>query len=59
MRFGRRGFREVERRFDFNNKIRDDKKEKERYRSIKPKTDITIEEARKYWDNIFSLPKKN
>lgn len=57
MRFGSRGFREVERRFDFDNRMRDDKKE-EGYRNIKPKTDITIEEARKYWDDIFSLPKE-
>lgn len=48
-----RGFREV-REVKPNFEVRKTDKEKEEgYKQIKPKTDITVTEAKKFWDGLF------
>ena len=47
-----RRFREVERNIEIE-KMNKDKKE-ENYKKIKPETNITFEEANRFWDNVFA-----
>lgn len=47
----RRGFREVERNIERENLNK--KKEEEGFKQIKPETDMTVEEAMNFWDNLF------
>ena len=44
-------FREVERKIE---KERVNKDRNEKYKEIKPETDITVEEARQFLDNLFA-----
>lgn len=49
MRF--KEFREVEKNIE--RELKKDKKE-ENYKKIKPETNITVDEARSFWDNMFA-----
>ena len=46
-------FREIKVR-----EIRDETKKDEKYKKIKPETDMTVEEARSYLDSLFNLPEE-
>jgi hypothetical protein len=47
-----RGFREVERNIE-SEKLNKDKKE-ENYKQIKPETNMTVEEVKNFWNEIFA-----
>lgn len=48
----RRGFREI-REIKEVNETQDRKPNEEGFRKIKPETDITSDEAQKFWDEFF------
>lgn len=50
------GFREIK-----NREIKEIQKEKEEegYKKIKPETDITVEQARAYWNDFFTRLNEN
>jgi hypothetical protein len=48
-----RGFREVERNIE-REKLNQEEEKKNRYKQIKPETDITLEEVKNFWNDIFA-----
>lgn len=47
-------FREVERHIDEERLVKaEEKKENENYRKIKPESNMSVEEARSFWDSMF------
>lgn len=52
----RRRFREVERKIDRTRETKDtkDTKNSEAFKSIKPETDITMEECQRFFDSLFA-----
>lgn len=46
-------FREVEKHFDAEDRMIKKEEEKKEFLEIKPETNITVDEARTYWDMMF------